>query len=232
MKKIIGVLGGMGPGATADLFLKIIHATPAALDQEHLRIIVDNNPQIPDRTAAIMGQGPDPLPFLVDTAKNLIKAGAEFIVMPCHTAHYYYENLQKYCSIPIVNMIEECAQYALKSIPGLLQVGLLASKGTIIAGLYDRVFNPMGVQVFSPSGEQLESIMKVIYGVKEGRPIGELVPLWLPLVDSLVQRKVQALILGCTELPLAIDPIKIAVPVLDPTDILAKRAVEYALEQD
>ncbi len=232
MKKIIGVLGGMGPEATADLFLKIIHATPATLDQEHLRIIVDNNPQIPDRTAAIMGHGPDPLPFLVDTANNLIKAGAEFIVMPCHTAHYYYDNLQKCCSIPILNMIKESARQALEDFPNLHCIGLLASKGTIAAGLYDRVFNQMGVQVFSPPGDHLEPIMKVIYGVKEGRPPGELKPLWMPVVDDLVQRKVQALILGCTELPLAIDPTEVAVPVLDPTYILAQRTVEYALEKD
>ncbi|MGB4554610.1 MAG: amino acid racemase, partial [bacterium] len=87
-RKVIGILGGMGPEATADLFLKIIRATPAEKDQDHLRVIIDNNPQIPDRTAAIFSQGDDPLPLLVETAKNLARAGADFIVIPCNTAHY------------------------------------------------------------------------------------------------------------------------------------------------
>ncbi len=229
MSKVIGVLGGMGPEATADLFLKIIRATPANSDQEHLRIIVDNNPQIPDRTAAIIGKGPDPLPFLLDTAANLARAGAEVLVMPCNTAHYYYENLRENCPVPILNMIEECAHQSRKSIPGLLRIGLLASMGTIAAGLYDQMFNKMGVEVFSPSRPQQELVMKAIYGVKEGRPKAELRALWLPVVDDLIKRKIQALILGCTEVPLAIDQREIAVPVIDPTNILAHRAVEYAL---
>jgi len=228
MSKIIGVLGGMGPEATADLFAKIIHATPAISDQEHLRIIIDNNPQIPDRTAAIMGQGPNPLPLLVDTANNLVRAGAEFLIMPCHTAHYYYEELQKNCPVPILNMIEESVRQACEAISLLHRIGLLASRGTIIAGLYDGIFNKRGVEVLTPRGEQLEQIMEVIYGVKEGRPRGELKPLWRPVVDDLLQRNIQALILGCTELPLVIDAAEIAVPVLDPTNILAQRAVEYA----
>lgn len=90
MGKVIGILGGMGPEATAELFLRIIKATPAQRDQDHLRVIVDNNPKIPDRTAAILGEGQSPLPEMVRTARNLERAGVDFIVMPCNTAHYYY----------------------------------------------------------------------------------------------------------------------------------------------
>ncbi|GAJ09165.1 unnamed protein product, partial [marine sediment metagenome] len=88
-EKIIGILGGMGPEATIDLFYKIIKFNPSEKDQDHLRIIIDNNPKIPDRTAAILGKGEDPLPALQETARNLEKAGANFIIIPCNTAHYF-----------------------------------------------------------------------------------------------------------------------------------------------
>ena len=98
-EKIIGILGGMGPEATADLFYKIIKLTPAKKDQEHLRIIIDNNPKIPDRTKAILYKGENPLPELIKTAQNLEKAGANFIIMPCNTAHYYHHEIQKIINI-------------------------------------------------------------------------------------------------------------------------------------
>ncbi|GAH53208.1 unnamed protein product, partial [marine sediment metagenome] len=108
-EKIIGILGGMGPEATVDLFHKIIKFTPAKKDQDHFRIIIDNNPKIPDRTAAILGKGEDPLPALQETARNLEKAGVDFIIIPCNTAHYFLPQIQKSVNIPVLNMIEETA---------------------------------------------------------------------------------------------------------------------------
>ncbi|MGB4377731.1 MAG: amino acid racemase [bacterium] len=228
-RKVIGILGGMGPEATADLFLKIIRATPADKDQEHLRVIIDNNPQIPDRTAAIFSQGDDPLPLLVETAKNLARAGADFIVIPCNTAHYYYQELQAQCPLPVLNMIELCARRAREIVPALERIGLLATRGTVATGLYEKAFQQWGVQVLTPPEEEQERIMRVIYGVKAGRPPGELKHLWLPVVKGLVNRGVQAVVLGCTELPLVIDPAEVPVPVLDATAILAQEAVSSAL---
>lgn len=230
MRKTIGILGGMGPEATADLFLKIIRATPADKDQEHLRVIIDNNPQIPDRTAAILNQGTDPLPMLVETAKNLVRAGADLILIPCNTAHYYYQEIQAQCPVPVLNMIELCARRAREVVPNLERVGLLATRGTVATGLYEKAFQQWGVQVLTPPEEEQERIMRVIYGVKAGRPPGELKHLWLPVVKGLVNRGVQAVVLGCTELPLVIDPAEVPVPVLDATAILAQEAVSSALK--
>jgi len=103
-QKIIGILGGMGPEATLDLFHKIIKLTYAEKDQDHLRIIIDNNPKIPDRTDAISGTGKDPLPKLIVTAQILEKAGADFIIIPCNTAHYFISEIQQSIKIPILTL--------------------------------------------------------------------------------------------------------------------------------
>src|SRR5208337_1505190 len=94
-KMTIGILGGMGPEATIDLFTKIVHSTPVSRDQDHLRLIIDNNPGIPDRQKAILENGPSPATMLIKTAKNLAVAGADFIVMPCNTAHYWIQEIRK-----------------------------------------------------------------------------------------------------------------------------------------
>lgn len=106
-EKIIGILGGMGPAATIDLFTKIVKGTKVKKDQDHLRIMIDNNPKIPDRTLAIQRKGPTPLTQLVRSAKILENAGADFIVIPCVTAHYYYDSLQKRIKIPILHVVDE-----------------------------------------------------------------------------------------------------------------------------
>jgi len=142
-EKIIGILGGMGPEATIDLFYKIIKFTPAEKDQEHLRIIIDNNPKIPDRTNAILGTGKDPLPELITTAKNLEKAGADFIIMPCNTAHYFISKIQKNISIPILNMIQETANDVKRVFPDFKKVCLFASKGTYKTKLYNTFFDKL-----------------------------------------------------------------------------------------
>ncbi len=104
-EKVVGILGGMGPEATADFFAKVIALTPAKRDQDHLRIIINNNPKIPDRTEAILAKDEALFPILVETAKSLERAGVDFIVIPCNTVHYFYEDLVREVSIPILHMI-------------------------------------------------------------------------------------------------------------------------------
>lgn len=144
-EKVIGVLGGMGPEATADLFRKIIRATPAEKDQDHIRVIIDSNPKIPDRTAAIIGGGPSPLPEMTETAKNLEKAGADLIIIPCNTAHYYYEKLKKSIRIPILNMVELTAQAIKGGFPHVKKVGIIGTTGTVRAGIYNRALEKSDV---------------------------------------------------------------------------------------
>jgi len=227
-EKIIGFLGGMGPEATIDLFYKIIKFTPAEKDQDHLRIIIDNNPKIPDRTAAILGKGKDPLPALQETAKNLEKAGADFIIIPCNTAHYFLSSIQKSVKIPILNMIEEAAKESQQRIPQIKKVGLLASIGVYKTEIYHQQFKKFSIEVISPEEKDKEEIMKVIYAVKAGNLSEEIKKNILKIVQRLINKGAEAIIAGCTEIPLILKEEDVSVPTIDPTQVLAKIAVQKA----
>jgi len=230
-EKIIGVLGGLGPWATVDLFEKILRLTPAQRDQDHLRIIIDNNPKIPDRSPAILGSGKDPTPALVATAVNLERAGADFIVIPCNTAHAFYGAIAAAVSIPVLHIMEEVASAARQLVPGLLRVGILATRATTAAGLYHRAFERIGVRVLAPDDAGQEKVTRVIYGVKAGRHGAEGTRQVRPVADDLIARGAQAIVLGCTELPFVLRPSDVTVPLLDSNLILAQAAVRVAMRR-
>ncbi len=227
-EKIIGILGGMGPEATIDLFYKIIKFTSAEKDQDHLRIIIDNNPKIPDRTAAILGKGEDPLLALQQTARNLEKAGADFIIIPCNTAHYFLPSIQESVKIPILNMIEETAKETQKRIPQIQKVGLLASIGVYETKLYHQRFKKFNIEVISPEEKDKEEVMKAIYAIKAGDLSEGVKKSILKIAQELIDRGAGAIIAGCTEIPLIIKEGDISVPIIDPTQVLAKAAVQKA----
>jgi len=226
--KIVGILGGMGPEATIDLFYKIIKLTPAEKDQDHLRIIIDNNPKIPDRTAAILGTGEDPLPALQETAKSLEKAGADFIIIPCNTAHYFLPQIQKSVKIPLLNMIEETASETKKRIPQIKKVGLLASNGVYKAGIYNQYFKKYNIEVISPEEKDKKEVMKVIYSIKAGNLSKEVKKKILQVTQKLIDKGAEVIITGCTEIPLILKEGDVSQPIIDPTQILAKVAVKKA----
>jgi len=231
-EKIIGILGGMGPEATIDLFTKIVKLTKAKKDQDHLRILIDNNPKMPDRTLAIQKKGPSPLPRLIQSAKLLERAGADFIIIPCVTAHYYVERLQKRVNIPILHIAEETVKYMEARLKGVRRVGLLATTGTIQAGIFQRFFSKIGKELISPTSEvQEKKVMKAIYGKKGIKAIGPADNsrrLILQASQTLVGRGAQAIIAGCTEIPLVLRDGDLPVPVIDPLAILAKSAIARA----
>ena len=227
-EKIIGILGGMGPEATIDLFYKIIKFTPAEKDQDHLRIIIDNNPKIPDRTAAILGKGEDPLPALRETAQNLEKAGADFIIIPCNTAHYFLSSIQESVNIPVLNMIEETAKETKKRISQIKKVGLLASIGVYRSGIYHQHFKKFHIEVISPQEKDKEEIMKVIYTIKAGNLSKRAKKNILKITQKLIDKGAEAIIAGCTEIPLILKEGDISFPLIDPTQVLAKIAVQKA----
>jgi len=227
-QKIIGILGGMGPEATLDLFRKIIRLSAVEKDQDHFRIIIDNNPKIPDRTAAIFGKGENPLPALQKTAKNLEKAGADFIIMPCNTAHYFISEIQQSIKIPILNMIKETAHYVKSIFPSIKNVGLLATKGTYKTELYTSFFKEKNIKVLMPSPPEQEIIMKVIYKVKSGILSEEMKKQMIAISEEQIKKGAQVIIAGCTEIPLILKNEDLKVPVIDPTNILAKKAIEVA----
>jgi aspartate racemase len=231
-EKIIGILGGMGPEAAIDLFTKIVKGTRVKKDQDHLRILIDNNPKVPDRTLAIQKKGPSPLPQLIRSAKILENAGADFIVIPCVTAHYYYESLKKKVKIPTLNLVEITVQYIKGRLKRISKVGLLATTGTIQAGLFQTSFSHTGLQLIIPSPEvQKRWVMEAIYGRRGIKAIGpsEISKrLILKTSQKLIHEGAQAIIAGCTEIPLVLKERDLSVPVIDPISILAGAAIEKA----
>lgn len=230
----IGVVGGVGPAATVDFMNKIVRNTPAKRDQEHLKVVVEQNPQIPDRTENLLGNGVDPTIALYSTCKKLEADEADIIAIPCNTAHAFVERIQPYLSIPIVNMLFETVEYIKKCCKGRTAVGLLATSGTIGSRVYHDVIVPAGFELIVPDTENQKRVMDAIYGpqgVKAGFTTGQCVDDLMQAMTSLVVRGAEIIVLGCTELPLLVersDALPVAgktVVVLDPTDILAKKCV-------
>ena len=227
-RKIIGIIGGMGPAATVDLYAKIIASTVAASDQEHLHVIIDSNSGIPDRTSAILGQGEDPLPALVTTARTLERAGAQVLAIPCNTAHWYYDGIQAAVGVPVLNMIRETVGYIARQYPSLEHIGLMATTGTLKTGLYDRALGGAGLTVIRPEPEEQDTLMRAIYqGVKVGR-LAEAEALASDVARRLAECGAQVLLLGCTELPIALRQARLPAPTIDPTHVLARAAVAAA----
>lgn len=226
MKKAIGIIGGMGPMATVDLFKKIVDYTAASRDSEHIHVYIDSNTDIPDRTEAILHGGKDPVPEMVSSAIRLECMGADFLLIPCNTAHYFYDKICAMVHIPILNMLEETAQEAKRQ--DITCVGLLATDGTIESGVYDRVFEKYGISVLHPSSLGQKKVMDLIYkGVKAGNKDIDLSGFYDTL-EELKQNGAQTMILGCTELPIAFEMYNIQYKNIDPTTVLARRAVSCA----
>ena len=229
-KKIPGIMGGMGPSATRDLYALIIQNTPANIDQDHLEIIIHSYPHH-DRTAAILTKEESPLPTLITSAKKLKEAGADFVAVPCNTAHFFIPDIQKRTGIPFVDMIEETS----REIEGLGQkkVGLLSTSATAKTGLYQK---SISCDVVIPSDESIESEMEAIYGehgIKAGVEYENSQynkDLLLGVIDELKEKGAEAIILGCTELPLCLTASDTDIPLINPTEILSKAIIREATE--
>lgn len=199
-EKVLGVLGGVGPLATiyfADLVIKM---TDAKTDQEHIAMIILNHASIPDRTEYILdNRKPNPLPMMVADAQKLQNDGADYIVIPCNTAHYFFDEIQKSVSIPIINILEETVCYAEKTVPNLKCLGILATEGTVISGAYQNIIRKHGLDFRVPSEEDQKSLMHIIYDqVKAGERVD--ICEFLRIVGELKKAGSDAVILGCTEL--------------------------------
>ena len=224
--KIIGVIGGMGPLATVDLYRKIVEHTDADCDQAHVRTIIDSNTNIPDRTAALLSGGESPVRELQSSVRLLEQAGAQVLVMPCHTAHCFYDDVQGSASVPVLNMIELTVQELKRQ--GARRVGLLATDGAVQSGIYQRHFDGSGIELLLPDAEGQAALMDMIYsGVKAGCAEYDTTAVRAAL-GRLMDAGAQTLILGCTELPPAFEMYDLSYPSLDPTLILAIAAITAA----
>lgn len=222
----IGIIGGMGPLATCDFFEKIIRMTDASKDSEHIPVIIDCNPRIPDRVAAILSGGEDPVPEILKSANRLIDAGAGILLMGCNTAYYFYDRVANSISVPLINMPAETAGGARAM--GYRKLGLMATDGTVRAEVYKKELDKAGIELVLPDREGQRAVMEMIYdGIKAGNSEIDPGP-FRKAVGKLTEAGAEAVILGCTELPIAFHLYDIRAPYLDPAVFAASAAVTMA----
>lgn len=224
--KTVGIIGGMGPLATVDLMKKIIETTPADKDQDHIHIIADDYPQIPDRTKAIVEGGEDPAPLMIESAKRLEHAGADVLAIACNTAHFFYEKVQQEVNIPILHMPKEVAKFIHKK--QMKKVGIIATNGTLKTNLYQQNLEKLGIKCLIPNEEKQQQVMEGIYAIKAG-DLKKGHELLSSVAEYLTDLGAEAVIAGCTEVPLVLTTTE-QLFVIDSTDVVAKKLVEMCLE--
>ncbi|WP_020139237.1 aspartate/glutamate racemase family protein [Streptomyces sp. 351MFTsu5.1] len=227
--EVIGILGGMGPAATADFYAKLVSTTPGSSDQDHLRTVIWSDPTIPDRTEALLGNGPDPTPWLLDGSRVLREAGATVIAIPCNTAHAFVPRIADHVGLPIVHMIGEVARHLTTLSPRIRTAGLLATTGTVRAGLYQEWLDRFGIRLVLPDAtSQDHEVMTAIRMVKAGTHGGAATELLSRAAHRLTEQGAQAVIAGCTEIPLGLSADGVDVPLVDPAMVLARALVRRA----
>ncbi|MCC6935851.1 MAG: amino acid racemase [Thermomicrobiales bacterium] len=232
-RAVVGILGGMGPLATADLYQKIIELTPAERDQEHIPVVIYADPRVPDRTDALLHGGENPVPWLVRGARALDALGADFIVIPCNTAHAFLDDIQPHIEPPILSMIDAAADEIRETWPDAQVVGLLATSGTIASEMYQRALQQRGIDVIvSDDDVQERCVMTAIRSVKAGRAISDATALLVEASQHLTERGADVLLAACTEIPVALQQPDVETPLLDATLALARAAVDTALHLD
>lgn len=227
--KTIGIIGGMGPLATIDLYEKITFNTKAEKDQDHIHIIIDSYPQIEDRTAYILYGGKNPKDKLIESAKRLENAGADALIMPCNTAHFFAKDIEKEVSIPLIHIVKSTAEAIKNKYPKANKIGLIATTGTLKSGVYANILKDYGYHIIELDERLENDIMDCIYkGVKAGKT-EEYVPLFQKCVDKVTDMGADVLIAGCTEIPILVPHIKSKIPVVDATLELALAAINFSL---
>lgn len=231
----LGIVGGVGPAATVDFMEKIINRTKACRDQDHIRMIVEHNPQIPDRTNNLIHGGIDPTIPLYSACQKLEQAGVDAIAIPCNTAHAFVDRIQHHLTVPILNMLELTVGHIVTQHPECKNIGLLATTGTVQSGIYRNALEQDGLKCLVPDENFQEMVMAVIYGpkgVKAGFDQDFCRHQLYKVVDHMQSNGCEAIILGCTELPLVLSASDglatetSSIPILDPTEILAGKCVE------
>ncbi len=230
-EKVIGILGGMGPEATVDCFYRIIENTPAEKDQDHLRVIIDSNPKIPDRTNAILGIGESPVPMMVESCNALKKAGADFVIIPCVSAHFFLTEIRDNTDLPILSIFDVVAESIRDQYPNVRVVGLMATTGTIRGGLFQKRLAQSGIETIVCDEDTQKEVMRAIYDIKKGKlnkSPGEVKKILVEAAQSLIERDSEAIIAGCTEIPLGLKQEDLEVPYFDVVSLLARAAIRHA----
>jgi aspartate racemase len=221
---MLGVIGGMGPLATADFFRKLIDATPAERDEDHIPVLIHSVPQVPSRPAAILRGGPSPLPALLQARDRLRAAGATLFAMPCNTAHYWYDELVAGCGAPFIHIVDAVAA---RLPPNARQLAIIATRATLQTRVFDDRLARHGIDLTTPDESTYDSAVQPAIDLVKRGALREAGALLEPVVRSLLERGVGAVVLACTELPVALNAIAspLATHCIDSTDALARESV-------
>jgi aspartate racemase len=220
--KVVGVMGGMGPAATVEFLRRLVEQTRAEHDQDHLHVVVDSDPRIPPRSEAILRGGEDPTQALCTMARRLEGAGAEMLVLPCNTAHYYLRAIRAAVEVPVLDMIGEAA----RRIPSG-RTGLLATTATIRIGLFVQACSACGLEVLVPDEEDQRAVMEIVDAIKAGVEAGSLNDRLSGIASRLVERGAESILVGCTEISLVGCAVE-SVPWIDALDCLIDATLREA----
>ena len=230
--KLVGIIGGMGPAATVGFMSQILQVTPASTDQDHVRTVVENNPRIPSRQAAMRGEGESPGPAIASIAARLEAMGAEFLVMPCNLAHAWQSDIEAAISVPFISIVEESVRSALDRSGDYSAVGLMTTPGCFTAGLYQQALATAGRPVITQTPDELAEAMTFVEQIKGGNRSREVASGLRVLADKLIGRGAKVLIAACTEFPLVLDESMFDVAFVSSTDVLARKTVALALGKE
>lgn len=222
-RKLLGVLGGLGPMSSVYFYEMLTSHTYAECDQQHINIIISSRADTPDRTDFIIGRSKsNPLDVMKTEIDRLVYAGAELIAIPCNTAHYFYRGIAENAKAPILNIIDETVSFC-KHL-GLNKVGVLATEGTIISGAYKEVLDREGIEYMSCSKEDQQKISNIIYqDIKQGKEPD--LDIFLSVADHLTAQGCERIILGCTELSLIKKKFRLGTRFIDSLEVLTLRAI-------
>ena len=231
-EKVVGIMGGMGPEAGVDLFSRSTAETHAKCDTDHLHIILDSNPKMPSRQDAILHGGESPVPAMIATAKNLVNAGADFIIIGANTAHYFYDEVAAAVPVPFLHIIHEAVKETIRLVPDIKKVGVMATTAAMQAHVYEKSCGQFGLEVVAPDAEIQDLMQSAIfdhdYGFKYNGRTEKCIEAAKQVAEHLMAKGAEALIMGCTEIPLILGDTTFSVPLIDPNEIIAKAAVRYA----
>lgn len=223
-RKRLGVIGGIGPMATAYFMELLTRMSDAKTDQEHMEILVYSKPSIPDRTKYILGEsGESPLPAMLSAGEKLRDAGAEFLAIPCVTAHYFHADLEKGLGLPVINGLLEAADYLARQRKTC--VGIMATDGSIRSGLLEGILRGYGIRSVVPDEESQKKVMSMVYGeIKAGKPVD--MEKFMQVSAELFEKGAQVILLACTELSLIKKEHELPAGYLDILEVTARCAVE------
>jgi len=214
----------MGPAATVDFMATVVAMTPARTDQDHVHMLVDNDPAIPPRQDAILRGGADPGPAMASMAKRLQDAGADFLVMPCNTAHAFSKAVTGAVSIPLLSIIDVTVAACRKH----EKVGLLTTTACLRSDVYQEAMQALGKELLLPTDDELTEFTELVFRIKQGDKSEPVAKGMLRMAAALQTRGARAIIAGCTEIPLVLNKSMLDVPLVSSTDELARQTIAFA----